>query len=390
MRTFLKFGSLYFLQLKLFIRSLFLFSCNLVFLTYFIKYILLYISSIRSLKVRINFLRSTLHSVSCITECGSECEECSLYECLRCRLPHLLQGGQCVEHCSPNYLVESGVCHYNAVGPSLHLLGPLVAEYGKLSPLNDSVLHIVDVDTSTDRLTVTLEELPSNGVLLKMVNGSSHKLKKNDNFTAAEMTESKIHYKYQTNQPLYGEMQLSVSDGHFKVGPEVISINVISFHSPRVVTNEPMLVFRGKTGILSNKILKILDLDNPESVTIKLVDGPHHGQLSVAGEELVMFSLEELAQEQVIYSHDGSEKESDLVLLQASDEYNVVNLLLKVFIADEGATQPVLTRNLGARVDMGGQVQISPQMLQASDIDSEDENLLFTLLPMLENSGQGK
>ncbi|XP_063885992.1 extracellular matrix organizing protein FRAS1-like isoform X2 [Scylla paramamosain] len=323
-------------------------------------------------------------------ECGSECEECSLFECLRCRLPHLLQGGQCVEHCSSNYLAESGVCHYNAVGPSLRLLGPLVAEYGKLSLLNDSVLHIMDADTSRDRLIVTLEELPSNGVLLRMVNGSSHKLKKNGSFTAAEMIESKIYYKYQTNQPLYGEMQLSVSDGHYKVGPEVISINVISFHSPRVVTNEPLLVFHGKAAPLSNKILKILDLDNPESVTIKLVDGPHHGQLSVAGEELVMFSLEELAQEQVIYSHDGSDKESDLVLLQASDEYNVVNLLLKVFIVDEGDTHPVLIRNLGAQVDMGGQVQISPQMLQASDIDSEDENLLFTLLPMLENSGQGK
>ncbi|KAG0728528.1 Extracellular matrix protein FRAS1 [Chionoecetes opilio] len=325
-------------------------------------------------------------------ECGSECEECSLYECLHCRPPNLLQGGQCIDQCSPNYLahVESGVCHYNTVGPSLQLIGSFIAEYGKLSPLNGSVVHIMDVDTSRDRLIVTLEELPSNGALLWMVNGSSHTLKKKSNFTFEEMAENKIYYNYEKNQPLYGEMQLSVSDGHFRVGPEVISINVISFHSPRVVTNDPLLVFRGKTATLDNKVLLIFDRDNPESVTIKLVDGPHHGQLSVAGEELVMFSLEELVQEQVIYSHDGSDKESDLVLLQISDECSVVNFLFKVYIVDEEQRHPVLTRNLGALVDVGGRVQISSQLLEASDIDSEDENLVYTLLPMLENSGQGE
>ena len=297
-----------------------------------------------------------------------------------------------MEHCTTNYLshAESGVCHYNTVGPALQLMGPLVAEYGKLSPLNGSVLHITDVDTSRDLLVVTVEELPSNGALLRMVNGSSHKLKMKSNFTVVEMAENKIYYKHQINQPLYGEMRLSVSDGHYSTGLEVISINVISFHSPRVVTNEPLLVFHGKAATLSNSVLDILDLDNPESVTIKLVDGPHHGLLSVAGEELVMFTLEELVQQQVIYSHDGSDKESDLVLLQASDECNVVNFLLKVYIVVEENKHPVLTRNLGAQVDVGGRVQITPQLLQASDIDSQDENLVFTLLSMLENSGQGE
>ena len=92
----------------------------------------------------------------------------------------------------------------------------------------------------------------------------------------------------------------------------------------------------------------------------------------------------------MIYSHDGSDKESDLVLLQASDECNVVNFLLKVYIVVEENKHPVLTRNLGAQVDVGGRVQITPQLLQASDIDSQDENLVFTLLSMLENSGQGE
>lgn len=297
-----------------------------------------------------------------------------------------------MEQCSPNYLTNtvSGVCHYNTAGPSFQLLGPIVAENGKLFPLNGSVLHIVDTDTSSDLLVVTLEDPPSNGDLLRMVNGSSQKLKKNDNFTVSEMTENKIFYRHQANQSLFGKVQFNVWDGHYKAGPELISISVISQHPPEVFINEPLLVLRGQQAVLSNEVLNILDLDNPESVTIMLVDRPHHGQLSVADEKVLMFTLEELTQEQVIYSHDGSSKESDLVLLQASDEYNVVNFLLQVYIVDEEHKHPILTRNFGARVQVGGRVQISPQLLQASDIDSEDTNLVFTLLPMLENSGQGE
>lgn len=327
-----------------------------------------------------------------LSECRDGCEECSLYECLHCRPPYLLQGGQCVEQCSANYLgnTVSGVCHYNTAGPSFQLLGPLVAENGKLSPLNGSVLHIVDTDTSSDSLVVTLQDPPSNGDLLRMVNGASQTLKKNSNFTVSEMSENKIFYRHKANQSLYGEVQLSVWDGYYKVGPVFISVSVISQHPPEVVLNEPLLVLRGKKAAITNQVLNILDLDNPGSVTIRLVDGPHHGQLSVAEEKVQMFTLKALIQEQVIYSHDGSNKATDLTLLQASDEYNVVNFLLHVHIIDEEHKHPILTRNLGARVEVGGKVQISSQLLQASDIDSTDGNLVFTLLPMLENSGQGE
>lgn len=265
-----------------------------------------------------------------------------------------------------------------------------MAEYGKLSPLNGSVLHIVDADTSSDLLVVTIQDPPSNGDLLRMVGGSSQRLKKKSNFTVSEMIESKIFYRHQANQSLYGKVQLSVWDGHHEAGPEVISINVVSIHPPEVVVNEPLLVLRGKKATLSTQVLNILDLDNPGSVTVKLVDGPRHGQLSVTDETVTMFTLGQLTQGQVIYMHDGASEESDLVLLQASDECNVVNFLLQVCVVDEEQKHPVLTRNLGARVEVGGKVEISPQLLQASDIDSDDGNLVFTLLPMLENSGQGE
>lgn len=325
-------------------------------------------------------------------ECGDRCAECSLYECHTCKPPYLLQDGQCVDHCGKNYFpnTKTGVCHYNTEKPIIHILAPLVVEYGKPLSVNSSVLYIKDVDTPNDQLVVNVEETPSNGGIFRYFNGKDEQLINGSKFKVEEMQENRIFYKHETNRPLYGEMWLSVSDGQYQSLAEVISINVISKYPPEIVMNEPLVIFRGHKEPISAKILNIHDYDNPESVTIRVVDGPSYGQLCVEEEELVLFSLDELLQEQVMYTHDNSSSKTDRILLQASDEHNVVNFIFRVYIVEEELSAPVLIQNQGARVQSGSRVQISPQLLQARDIDSDDDNLVYTLLPMLQNPGQGK
>ncbi|XP_069157214.1 extracellular matrix organizing protein FRAS1 [Procambarus clarkii] len=325
-------------------------------------------------------------------DCGNKCLDCSLYECHTCKTPYLLQDGQCVDHCGKNYFPDhqAGICYYNIDKPVIHILAPLVVEYGKPLSLNSSFLYIKDTDTSNDHLIVNVEETPSNGGIFRYSKGTNMQLKNGSKFKVEEMQENRIFYMHEIDRPLYGEMRLSVSDGQYQSMTEVISINVISKYPPEIVTNEPFIVFRGHNEPLSTKILNIHDNDNPESVNIRVVDGPNHGQLSVEGEELVLFSLDELLQEQVMYTHDNSTSKTDIIVLQASDEHNVVNFLLQVYIVDEEHSIPVLIKNQGARVESGHMVQISPQLLQARDIDSDDDNLVYTLLPTLQNPGQGK
>ncbi|KAG7168269.1 Extracellular matrix protein FRAS1-like, partial [Homarus americanus] len=325
-------------------------------------------------------------------DCGNKCLECSLYECHTCKSPHLLQDGQCVDQCGKNYFpdVVTGVCFYNIDKPTIHILAPLVVEYGKPLSVNSSFLYIKDADTPSDQLVVTVEETPSNGEIYRFVKGRNVQLKNGNIFKVEEMQENQIFFRHEADKPLYGEMRLSVSDGQYRSVTEVVSINVISKYPPEIVNNEPLLIYQGHSESIDTKILSIHDYDNPESVTIRVVDGPSHGELSVGGEELVLFTIEELVQGQVLYSHDNSTSKSDVILLQASDEHNVINYLFQVYIIKEENSVPVLIKNQGAQVQSGHKVQISPQLLQAKDIDSDDENLVYTLLPMLQNPGQGQ
>lgn len=297
-----------------------------------------------------------------------------------------------MDHCGKNYFPDTkvGICYYNVEKPTIHILAPLVVEYGKPISVNNSVLYVKDNDTPNDRLVLTVEETPSNGAIFRYAKGRNVQLKNNSKFRVEEMQENQIFYKHEVHRPLYGEMRLSVSDGQYHSVTEVLSISVISEHPPEIVTNEPLILFQGQSEFISTKILNIHDNDNPESVRIRVVDGPNHGQLSIDGEELVLFTLEELLQGLVMYGHDGSSSKSDMILLQASDEHNMINFLLQVYIVEEEHSTPVLIKNHGAWVQSGHRVQISPQLLQASDIDSDDDNLVYTLLPMLQNPSQGE
>lgn len=326
----------------------------------------------------------------CFSGCESKCLDCSVYECHSCQEPYLLQEGKCVAVCHQNYHSQAGVCHYNVDKPSIQILEPLVVEFGKPIVVNSSLFYIQDGDTQNDKLTVIVHKLPSNGALFRFTKGRNVRLKRKSKFTVRELEENQILYQHEKNQPLYGEMQLAVSDEQYRSRPEVISINVISVHPPQIVVNEPLIVLKGQSKPITTNTFNIHDYDNPESVTIKIIDGPNQGELSIHDDELGLYTLDELSKGLVMYTHNSSGLMLDLMSLQVSDGHNTVNSLFYVHIMEEEHSTPVLVRNQGAHVRAGQRVQISQQLLQASDIDSDDENLVYTLLPMLQDPGQGE
>lgn len=292
--------------------------------------------------------------------------------------------------CHQNYFAQAGLCHYNVNEPSVHIVGPLVVEFGKPAIINNSTFYISDGDTQIEALILIVDELPSNGALFSVDKGRNVKLKRESNFSAEALEADQIFYQHERNQPLYGEMKLRVSDGEYKSLPEVISINVLSVYPPEIIVNEPLIIFKGQVKHITTENLNIHDYDNPESITINVIDGPSQGKLYINKDELVVCTVEELSEGLLMYAHNSSELTSDVISMQVSDGHNVVNFLFYVHIMEKDHSTPVLVRNQGATVRAGQRVQISQQLLQAADIDSDDENLVFTLLPMLKNPGQGE
>ncbi|XP_064121126.1 extracellular matrix organizing protein FRAS1-like isoform X1 [Macrobrachium nipponense] len=324
-------------------------------------------------------------------DCGEKCLSCSVYECQKCKSPYLLQDGQCIDECSPNYHPDSeGICLYNTEKPLLHVLKPLTVDYGKILVLNSSNINVEDKDTPSNHLSIIFVKKPSNGNLYIIKEGNNILVSEKEAISVEHLMKNRLFFRHEEDKPLHGKITFTVFDGLFHSEKMELSINVKSLHDPQVILNEPLIVYKGKSKAIDTKVLNIHDQDNPEEVQVMILGGPKHGQLSFLNENLVTFKLRDLAAGQILYMHDNSDSEEDTVLFQLSDGYSVTNFLFSIYIVEEEKSKPVLVKNLGTHVSPGQSVQLTPHMLRASDIDSDDENLLFTLLPMLQNPGHGK
>lgn len=116
----------------------------------------------------------------------------------------------------------------------------------------------------------------------------------------------------------------------------VVVVVVILFQAPYVFKNEVLLVSKGDAGTITNHLLDVQDRDNPQDVTVIILDPPKHGQLvKLSGNgplTLRVFSLGELSGGFVHYIHDGSNSLEDTAVLQVSDGYHFQNILFRIKI----------------------------------------------------------
>ena len=265
-------------------------------------------------------------------------------------------------------------------------MGPLIVEYNTPHVVNSSLVHIFDQDSAVEDLLLILVESPTNGYLYKVLNGKDVVLHQGSNFTAKDIDEGRIIYKHSRGSSFHGQMFFELHDGRFTTNPAKISINVISALRPRVVKNDVLIVRKGDSAVITKNILHIIDQDSPESVNVIVRDGPHKGRLTIHNEDLALFSLLELSKNIVTYVHDNQDAqisnssfESDEVLLQANDGHNVVNFRFQIILVDHDKPTPVLVKNERLRIQRGSRKQITPNILQARDVDDRADQLVYSM-----------
>jgi len=112
--------------------------------------------------------------------------------------------------------------------------------------------------------------------------------------------------------------------------------NIISFDipaindSPLLITNETT-VDEGSENILNTDQVNAIDPDNsPEELVFAVNSLPMNGDLNINGIPAVAgatFTLAQLLQDQVIYTHDGSETSTDFFEVEVSDGSNNISEL---------------------------------------------------------------
>uniref|UniRef100_A0A8C9QQD6 FRAS1 related extracellular matrix 2 n=1 Tax=Scleropages formosus TaxID=113540 RepID=A0A8C9QQD6_SCLFO len=169
----------------------------------------------------------------------------------------------------------------------------------------------------------------------------------------------------------------------------MIVVKPMNTLAPVVTRNTGQLLYEGQSRPLSSsRNLEISDEDNLSHVMITVVDGLHHGELTVLGSRRKFFTPMDLDAGVVIYQHDGSDTYSDNIIFRMTDGKNEVEFLFPITVVPTDDEPPTLNANTGLVLFKNQMIPISPLMLSAVDVDSEDSTIRFTVLPPFSKIGE--
>lgn len=174
-----------------------------------------------------------------------------------------------------------------------------------------------------------------------------------------------------------------------------ITISTLNDDPPVIVNNEGITLDENASLTLLINDLSATDPDSNDSqLQYILTVSPSNGQIEYVGNpgvSISTFSQQDLIDNKVIYSHDGSETTSDSFVFEISDGLNeLTGQVFTISISPVNDT-PSLVQNVSLNATEGLQTPITSANLYASDPDSVDSliNYVLTALPthgFLENT----
>ncbi|XP_063314539.1 FRAS1-related extracellular matrix protein 3 [Pelobates fuscus] len=226
-------------------------------------------------------------------------------------------------------------------------------------------------------------------------------------FFQSDLTELRIAYQPPASESwqeriLQLEMQVMDTEGATSDPfAFMIVVKPMNTLAPLATRNTGLWLLEGQSRPLSGpgsgmNNLVISDEDNLDEVKLSVVDGLRHGQLFLAQQGTsshsapkgFTFTPHELHSGLVIYQHDGSDTYSDNIILRLDDERHRVELLYPITVSPTDDEPPVLNANTGLTLPEKSLALISPFMLSATDIDSEDSTIMFVLQEPKSNIGE--
>ncbi|NXV33419.1 FREM2 protein, partial [Rissa tridactyla] len=277
--------------------------------------------------------------------------------------------------------------------PSFLALLMMEVDQFALTALTLDMLAAEDLETPPDLLVFNLISFwpsdPRQQGFLLSTDDPSHPLIA---FSQQEVRELKIAYQPPTldsDQERLYQVEMEVLDPEGASSEPfafVILVKPMNTLAPVAtfshVAGPQLMLFEGQSRPLSGT-LEISDEDNLKEVKVWVARGLRYGKLNILGvpPSRKYFTAAELAAGQVIYQHDGSEHSySDNIVFRMADGQHQVEFLYPITIAPDDDQPPLLNANTGLVLSEHQTVQISPFVLSATDIDSDDASIRFVLV----------
>ncbi|XP_066093052.1 FRAS1-related extracellular matrix protein 2 [Saccopteryx bilineata] len=270
--------------------------------------------------------------------------------------------------------------------PEIFLREFMVME-GMSLVIDTPILNAADADIPLDDLTFTLTQFPAHGhIMSQLINGTV--LVKS--FTLDQIIESSsIIYEHDDSETQEDSFVIKLMDGKHSVEKMVpIMVIPVDDETPRMSINNGLEVEIGETKIMNNKILMATDLDSEDKSLVYIIRyGPEHGLLQrqkTIGvfENITLgmnFTQDELDRNLIQYVHSGRESIRDLIKFDVTDGTN--SLIDCYFYVSIGSIDIVFPDVISKGVSLkeGGKVTLTTDLLSTSDLNSPDENLVFTI-----------
>ncbi|XP_063284108.1 FRAS1-related extracellular matrix protein 1-like [Pelobates fuscus] len=169
---------------------------------------------------------------------------------------------------------------------------------------------------------------------------------------------------------------------------------------PTLLINKGIQISEGGTMVISSNILQLIDPDSPlEKLSYTIIEFPQHGQLYLHGEIMQQnsFSQTDVNNLYLSYRHYGGVTQLDRFSFIATDNTNTgflvdgqmkkdaVVFLIQIEHVDK-LPPKIIIKDTPTQVentkDGRGSIVITSRNLKSTDLDSEDENLIYALLRM--------
>jgi len=178
-------------------------------------------------------------------------------------------------------------------------------------------------------------------------------------------------------------VEFTVNDGFF-TGSATRNIDITAVDDPlRIITNEELTLSEGGEASITKAALEAADPDDQDTSQIiyTLVTPPSHGVLRLNQSSLATngtFTQDDIDNNRVSYTHDGSEDtSSDSFTFAAVGITGQHTFNISIIPVDDPS---VITVNTGITLDEGTAKTITKAFLEATDVDSESDEITYTLI----------
>ncbi|KAG9348448.1 hypothetical protein JZ751_002183, partial [Albula glossodonta] len=253
--------------------------------------------------------------------------------------------------------------------------------------IDTPILNGADADIPTDELTFIITKPAKHGYILNQLTTGTVPV---TNFTLDQIKEaSSIVYEHDNTETTEDSFDVLLTDGKYTVQKTVIVMIIpVDDETPRMAINDGLEIEVGETKVINNKVLKATDLDSEDSTLTYIIRyGPGQGflqrKLAFGLYENITvgmrFTQSEVDQDLIVYIHNGQEGIRDLIKFDVTDGLNP--LIDRYFYITVGSIDMVFPDvvSKGVSLKEGGRVALTTDLLSTSDMNSPDENLVFTI-----------